>query len=241
MNRRINTTIAVLGAQRAQDATKGPNPMITEADGPQTAETPAEAIPAEPAPDRPTRLFEGRTWASRRGASNLVLEPTNEGDEDAALWIGTPSDGPGVLLEPKHMRELAATLVRRADKLDPPDRPWKDVPRTPGEILDSFLSSARSASERTLADDETPGMTYARIMMVVDGFTVAALMAELDQLAPDRAAMVAKQLGEAYFDGGSVDEWLREWAEKRAKGEPIGFDPPATLPLGSAGAEVPRG
>lgn len=238
MNRRINTTTTVLGAQRAQDATRGPDPMITDHDDQRTTEEPAEVASDETAPGVPERLFEGRTWASRRGNSNLVLEPTSEGDEDAALWIGAPSDGPSVLLTPKHMRELAATLVRRADKLDPPDRPWKDVPRTPGEILDSFLSSARSASENTLADDESPGMTYARIMMVVDGFTVAALMAELDQLAPDRAAMVAKQLGEAYFDGGSVDEWLWEWAEKRAKGEPIGFDPPATLPLDAKPAEV---
>lgn len=215
--------------------------MITEPAGHQATEKPSQAANAEAAPDLPKRLFEGRTWKSSPGANNLVLEPTSDADKNVALWIGTPNDGPGVLLAPKYMRELSAALLRRADKIDPPDRRWEDVPRTPGEIIESFLSSAKSASERTIAEDESPGMTYARIMMTIDGFTVTALMAELEQVAPDRAAMVAEQLGEAYFDGGSVDEWLYEWTEARAQGKPIGFDPPATLPLGAAGSEAPRG
>lgn len=215
--------------------------MITEPADPQAAEKPSEPVPVEAQPSQAKRTFEGRTWKSSRGDSNLVLEPTRDGDQDVTLWVGMPNDGPGVVLSAKHMRQLATELVRRADKLDPAERRWEDVPRTPGEVIESFLSSAKTASERTLADDESPGMTYARIMMAVDGFTVVALMAELEQIAPDRAAMVAEQLGEAYFDGGSVDEWLWEWHEDRAQGKPIGFDPPATLPLGSAHAEVGRG
>lgn len=215
--------------------------MITEpADG-KTAEKPPGAVPAETAPGEPERLFEPRTWKSARGDTSLVLEETAVGDTEANLWVAAPDDGPSALLAPKHMRELAATLVRRADKIDPPDKRWEDVPRTPGQVIESFLSSAKTASERTLAEDESPGMTHARIMTVIDGFTVVALMAELEQVAPDRAAMVAEQLGEAYFDGGSVDEWLWEWTENRAKGKPIGFDPPATLPLGEARLEAARG
>ncbi|GAB2964151.1 hypothetical protein [Saccharothrix stipae] len=183
--------------------------------------------------DEPKTKFEARTWKCAK--NSFVLEEIGTGDKSVMAWIGAPYDGPGVDLTPKQARELSRALVRRADFLDPPERKWRDVSRTPGEVIASNLATGVAASEHVWDDSEPPMMTYARSMMVVDSFTVAALMAELEQVAPDRAKVVAERLGDAYEDGETACELLWQWQKDREQGKPIGFDPPASLPL-EAGA-----
>lgn len=178
------------------------------------------------------KKFEARTW--KCGENSLVLEKTSAGDETALMWIGAPDDGPGVLPTPQQMRELAHALAKRADLLDPPDKRWKDLPRTPGQVVHDFLASGKWATQRVWDESEPPMLTYSRHAHIVDCFTVVVLMTELEKAAPDRAKVIAERLGDAYDDGGVIHELLWEWSEDREQGKPIGFDPPATLPLADA-------
>ncbi|ACU39378.1 hypothetical protein Amir_5560 [Actinosynnema mirum DSM 43827] len=182
-------------------------------------------------------MFEGKTWPSTSTGHTLNIEPTEKTDTAVDLRLGAQGDGPSIRLTPQQARELARTLVRRADLLDPPDRRWADVPRTPGEIIQASLLTGNAMAERVWDDSEPPIMTYVRNLAVVDSFTIVALMAELAAVAPERAAKVAELLGDAYDDGSTVHEQLWEWARDRASGLPIGFDPPATLPLADTPAE----
>lgn len=128
-------------------------------------------------------------------------------------------------------RQVAAALVQRADLIDPPSRrKLGEVPGTPSAIITEELRVAGLLSEHvfeTLSDPDG----HHRIARLTDGFAIVALMAALEQVAPQRAADVAEQLADCWIDGGSVHEFLWEWREAHAAGRPVGFNPPATLPL----------
>jgi hypothetical protein len=165
------------------------------------------------------------------GRNDVTLMAAVKGD--FALWMAIrPNGGEGgeaVELEPGQARSIAYGLLRRADLIDPaPRRPPGDVPATPTAIIAEFLRQTREVSKRILAVD--PEHQHL-IRHLCDEFAVIALMAELEQVAPDRAAAVAARLADAWEDGGSIDEFLFEWREAHAAGRPVGFDPPAILEL----------
>ncbi|MBP2331270.1 hypothetical protein JOF56_011655 [Kibdelosporangium banguiense] len=176
------------------------------------------------------KQYDGRTWKNTDGDNSFVMEPTRANDKGIVVWIAAPSDGPGTLLDPQQMREAAAELAHRADLLDPPQRePIGDVPATPGAIIRDFLAFSKKHCDRVFdAKDEE---FRHRTNHIINGFTIVALMAELERLAPTHAAQVAEYLAEAWDDGGSVHEWLWEWNENHKAGKPVGFDPPASLDL----------
>jgi hypothetical protein len=124
-------------------------------------------------------------------------------------------------------------LVKRADKLDPPKRPrWTDTPPSPEGLLAAFLSDAKTATERAFEDPPSElDMTWIRVTHMVDTFAVVALLSELITIAPKRARALAELLHSAFEDGESVPEFIWDWHQKHAKGEPIGFDPALVLEL----------
>jgi len=174
------------------------------------------------------------------------IPPQEWGSEESGLEIAAtrPDDG-GILISMDHQdtptvcwsvsaqqaRDVAATLVQRADLIDPPSRrKLGDVPETPAAIIGEFLRQGRELM-RLIFDVRSDPDQRHRIAQLCDGFAIVALMAELEQVAPDRAAVVAERLADCWIDGGSVNEFIVQWFEDHAAGRPVGFNPPPTLPL----------
>lgn len=165
------------------------------------------------------------------GRNDVTLMAAVKGD--FALWLAIgPNGGEGgeaVELEPGQARSIAYGLLRRANLIDPAPQPKnRDVPASPIAIITEFLRQTREVSKRILAVD--PEHKHL-IRHLCDEFAVIALMAELEQIAPERAAKIAERLADAWEDGGSIDEFLFEWREAHAAGRPVGFNPPPVLPL----------
>ncbi|GAB3471898.1 hypothetical protein [Actinophytocola sediminis] len=62
-----------------------------------------------------------RTWRDEtdlRARRHLVFEDTDPGDRHALLSVYRDGDGPGVLLDPAQLREIAADLTARADLME---------------------------------------------------------------------------------------------------------------------------
>jgi hypothetical protein len=178
------------------------------------------------------KQFEARTWKGQRGETSLVLEETTADSDTANVWVARDGDGPSALLAPAQMRQLASELVRRADLIDPPERNWTDVPRTPSAIISDFLGSGKAATEHVWGEgDETPAEMSMRIAHIVSAFTVVALLAELAVVSPARAAAISELLADAWDDGGTVHELIWEWHEAHAAGKPVGFEPEQVLEL----------
>jgi hypothetical protein len=152
---------------------------------------------------------------------------------DFALWLAIGPNGgevgEAVELEPGQARSIAYGLLRRAELIDPAPRPkTREVPATPTAIITEFLRQTRDVSNRIL--NVEPEHKHL-IRHLCDEFAVIALMAELEQIAPERAAKLAARLADAWEDGDSIDEFLFEWREAHAAGRPVGFNPPPVLPL----------
>jgi hypothetical protein len=165
------------------------------------------------------------------GRNDVTLMAAVKGD--FALWLAiSPNGGEGgeaVELESGQARSIAYSLLRRADLIDPAPKPKiREVPATPTAIITEFLRQTREVSKRILAVD--PEHQHL-IRQMCDQFAVIALMAELEQIAPERAAKISARLADAWEDGGSIDEFLFEWREAHAAGRPVGFNPPPVLPL----------
>jgi len=171
--------------------------------------------------------FDRREWTTS-DISVLGLEPTAKDDPDIVLRLGVDAS----VITAKQARELAAELARRADRIDPPVRRWTDVPRTPTSIIGDFLSSGKSATEHVWGDKGESVLESAmRSAHVVSAFTVVALMAELEVVAPARAAALAELLADAWDDGGSVHELIWEWHHDHTTGKQVGFEPEQVLEL----------
>lgn len=165
------------------------------------------------------------------GRRDVKLIETVPNDTNIWLAVGAedPSDGVAVGLEPGQARSIAYGLLRRAELIDAAPRPkTRAVPATPTAIITEFLRQTREVSNRILNVD--PEHKHL-IRHLCDEFAVIALMAELEQIAPERATKVAERLADAWEDGGSIDEFLFEWREAHAAGRPVGFNPPPVLPL----------
>lgn len=174
------------------------------------------------------------------------IPPQDWGSQECGLEIaGTRPDDDGILISVDHedartvawsasaqqAREVAASLVQRADLLDPPARrKLGPCPSTPSEIIGDFLRQGEFLRKHVFSVGSDPEAGH-RIAQMCDGFAIVALMAELEQLAPERAAEVASRIADCWEDGGSVGEFLYDWNEAHKAGRPVGFDPPATLPL----------
>jgi hypothetical protein len=165
------------------------------------------------------------------GRRDVKLLDTVPNDTNIWLAVGAedPNDGVAVGLEPGQARSVAYGLLRRANLIDPAPQPkTREVPATPTAIITEFLRQTREVSKRIL--DVDPEHQHL-IRHLCDEFAVIALMAELEQIAPERAAKIAARLADAWEDGGSIDEFLFEWREAHAAGRPVGFNPPPVLPL----------
>jgi hypothetical protein len=177
----------------------------------------------------PTARGAARTWTS--DIRSVVLEPTTPDDDTIDLSIYESNDGPGVSLTAQQVRELACALAQHADIIDPPKRRgFGECPNTPSQIIRDYVEHGHRHAERVFDTSSDPEGTH-RISHMVNAFTIVALMSELDQVAPARAAKVAEILGDAWEAGDTVHEWLYIWHAAHTVGKPIGFNPPATLPL----------
>lgn len=67
---------------------------------------------------------EGEDWGS--GPLHLVLDPHEPGDNTAVISVYADGDGPSVSLDAETLRNVAATLLGRADLLDAAAEFWKD-------------------------------------------------------------------------------------------------------------------
>lgn len=171
------------------------------------------------------------------GRRDVTLMAAVKGDAVVWLAIGDHGGdaGEAVELEPGQARSIGYGLLRRAELIDPASpRKASGVPATPTGIITEFLSQTRELSRRILAVDAEHKHL---IRHLCDEFAVIALMAALENAVPDVAAEVAERLADVWEDGGSIDEFLYEWRGKHAAGQPIGFNPPPTLPLDVARIE----
>ncbi|GLW91814.1 hypothetical protein Aglo03_26300 [Actinokineospora globicatena] len=133
-------------------------------------------------------------------------------------------------LDAEYMRKLAAQLLQRADIIDlPKPRPWTETPSTPAAIISEYLRYANANAGHW--DSNSDPEQRHRVSHLINGFTIVALMAELVQQAPARAAEVAQTLADCWDDGGSVHEFLHQWKHEHAAGHDVGFAPPITLAL----------
>ena len=108
-----------------------------------------------------------------------------------------------------------------------------EAPNTPSAIIGDFLRAGTRALEPDYAENVSlePARDLLRAFVPVNAFAIVALMAELEQLAPHRAAAVAERLGRAWDAGDDVFEFLHDWHDQHARGVPVGFHPTATLGL----------
>ncbi|SDZ57266.1 hypothetical protein SAMN05216215_110717 [Saccharopolyspora shandongensis] len=109
----------------------------------------------------------------------------------------------------------------------------KTSPNTPSAIIGDFLRHGTKALDLHYAENVSleTARDLLRALVPVNALAIVALMAELEQIAPDRARRVAERLGRAWDAGDDVWELLHEWHDQHARGIPVGFHPTATLGL----------
>ncbi|MGW5645037.1 hypothetical protein ACWEV3_40850 [Saccharopolyspora sp. NPDC003752] len=107
----------------------------------------------------------------------------------------------------------------------------KPSPNTPSAIIGDFLRSGTKALDLHYAENVSleTARDLLRALVPVNALAIVALMAELEQVAPDRARRIAERLGNAWDAGDDVWELLHDWHARHAHGRPVGFEPPATL------------
>lgn len=180
-------------------------------------------------PDSKIKEIASQQWSTED--FGLCISSTKTGDTSVYISTDAYEQSTGVNLSVSNVREIAAALVQRVDLIDPPSRrKIGDVPKTPAEIVGEFLRFGTLHTKRFFDSARDPEGNH-RISHIVNAFTIVALMAELEQVAPARAAEVAERLADSWDDGGSVSEFLHEWSDDHAAGRLVGFNPPAVLPL----------
>ncbi|MFI0469267.1 hypothetical protein ACH347_34775 [Saccharopolyspora sp. 5N102] len=110
----------------------------------------------------------------------------------------------------------------------------KAAPNSPSAIIGDFLRHGTKALDLHYAENVSleTARDLLRALVPVNALAIVALMAELEQVAPDRARRIAERLGHAWEAGDDVWELLHEWHDQYTRGIPVGFDPPATLDVG---------